>query len=53
MELGRNSVAMLSKFFGTREKPMTGPEFREFWQSLTVDEKDYYRNVDLETGLIE
>lgn len=42
-----NSVADLSKQFGTEDKPVSASEFMEFWKSLSDDEKDYYKSADL------
>lgn len=50
MTLG-NRNSMLIRYFSTDEKPVTEYEFLVFWSSLTIREKDYYRRVDLNTGL--
>ena len=38
----QNSVTELSKYFGT-----TAKEFMEFWKTLSEEEKEYYKNADL------
>lgn len=42
-----NSLKDLIAFFGTPERPVTPPEFRDFWNSLSDQEKDYYKNAPL------
>lgn len=48
-----NTIAQLKEFFQSGGKTLTNGELREFWSSLTDDEKDYYKMVDLETGRVE
>lgn len=42
----KNNAAMLARYFGN----VTYEEFKDFWISLSEEEKDYYRLVDLDTG---
>ena len=42
-----NSIADLMKFFACESRPVTPSEFRDFWQSLTDQEKEYYKNAPL------
>lgn len=42
---------MLRNYFA-EIKPVSLTEFKEFWNSCTDEEKDYYRAVDLSTGLL-
>lgn len=42
-----NTPLDLGRFFATEEKPLSINEFYEFWNSLTDDEKTYYRNTQL------
>lgn len=43
-----NSVKDLREFFFTKDNPGSSSEMREFWQSLSEEEKDYYKSVDLD-----
>lgn len=47
-----NTVGQLAIYFSSLGNPVYYSEFREFWFSLTPSERDYYRLVDLKTGLI-
>lgn len=47
-----NNIGQIAKYFQTDEKFVTAQEFREFWDSMTEEEREYYRNVDLKTGLL-
>lgn len=42
--------AFVHYFFGDTSREYF-QEFKEFWLSLTPEEKRYYRTVDLNTGL--
>jgi len=42
-----NTPLDLGRFFATEEKPVSINEFYTFWNSLTDDEKTYYRNAPL------
>lgn len=46
-----NTLVLIGQYFDSEEKPMVMGEFAEFWSSLTSEERTYYKNVDLETGL--
>lgn len=43
----KNSIVDIKKYLDDEEFPITGAEFKVFWESLTEEEKDYYRNTDL------
>jgi hypothetical protein len=52
-----NSMWRLATYFfghefapGSPHSPQEWIEFREFWLSLSDDERRYYRTVDLKTG---
>jgi hypothetical protein len=48
----RNTPPQVIKYFRTdTTKRMNFREAADFWQSLTDKEKDYFLNVNLETGL--
>jgi len=47
-----NTTSELIKYFGENQK-VTLLEFREFWESLTLEDKQYYKSVNLQTGLVE
>jgi hypothetical protein len=50
--LNRNTPPQVIKYFRTdTTKRMNFREAADFWQSLTDKEKDYFLNVNLETGL--
>ena len=42
-----NSMGDIKKFLGTPERPMTSPEFVEFWKSLTEEEKTQFKLAKL------
>lgn len=42
-----NQMSDLKKFFSTEKKPVTGAEMIEFWKSLTDDEKEFYKTVEI------
>lgn len=43
----KNSVMDLIKYFGCVDRPVTPAEFKDFWQSLTEAEKDWYKTQPL------
>lgn len=51
-----NITTDLMRYFGLTVdfhiENTTLAEYREFWESLTDEEKMYYRTVDLTTGLV-
>lgn len=47
-----NTPKALQEYFSTPEKKVTLKEYKDFWTALTDEEKDYYRRVDLTTGLL-
>lgn len=42
-----NSISAIKAFFSTEEKPCTTNEIMQFWKSLTLEEKEYYKTADL------
>lgn len=38
--MAENILVGIKLFFGTPDRPVTNEEFKEFWMSLTSDEKD-------------
>lgn len=46
-----NTFGAMMNYLSTDGKPVDLPEFRIFWLSLDEVEKDYYRWLDLKTGL--
>ncbi len=42
-----NSLKDLITFFGCEGRPVSPGEFRDFWNSLSEAEKDYYKNAPL------
>jgi hypothetical protein len=45
--LGENSISDIRRFFSEGERPLEEREFILFWQSLTEQEKDEFRNAIL------
>jgi CO dehydrogenase/acetyl-CoA synthase beta subunit len=43
----QNTVPELMRFFSTPEHPVTSREFRLFWESLTEEEKEEFRQAKL------
>lgn len=43
-----NSIVDLKKFLGTPERPVEMSEFQEFWASLTEEEKEEFRQTELD-----
>lgn len=37
----------IKKYLSTDDRPLTMIEFKEFWESLTEEEKDEFRKTDL------
>lgn len=48
----RNGPKTLMAAFSCPDRPVNVAEYNEFWKSLSPEQKDYYRNVDIETGLV-
>lgn len=44
---GENSMLDIKNFFDTSERPLEENEFRDFWMSLSKEERDEYRKADL------
>lgn len=42
-----NNVFELKDFFSVKEMMCSPEEFRDFWKSLTEDEKEYFRRAEL------
>lgn len=42
-----NSMVDLKKFLSTPDRPVLGKEMIEFWNSLSEEEKEEYREADL------
>lgn len=42
-----NSIVDIKKYLSTPEKPITNAEFTSFWNSLTEEEKQEYKNTEL------
>lgn len=42
-----NRLVEIQKYFATAENPLTANEFKEFWDSLTEEEKEEFRHADL------
>lgn len=42
-----NSIVDIKKFFDDPDHPVTGEEFREFWESLTEEEKLEIKKAEL------
>lgn len=38
------SIVQLKKYLGTEERPVDNAEFKAFWESLTEDEKQEFKN---------
>jgi hypothetical protein len=47
-EKTENTPKDLMKFLSNDERPVSVPEFREFWQSLTDAEKAEFKNAKLD-----
>lgn len=45
--MAENTVKELKEYFSTPEKPVNAREMMDFWQSLSEEEKEYYKVVDL------
>ena len=41
----KNGIKELMEFFSTPERPVTTQEFTNFWKSLSLEEKEYYKNA--------
>lgn len=42
-----NTVKDLMLFFGTEDRPVKPGEFKSFWESLTEDQKAWYKSQPL------
>lgn len=43
-----NTEADLANYFHSDDKPLSSREFNDFWWSLTLEERLYYRNTSFE-----
>jgi hypothetical protein len=46
-EQGKNTIKELMAAFGTLERPVSVTEYRDFWNSLTDAEKEYYKTAKI------
>lgn len=44
---GANSMLDIRNFFETEDQPLADKEFRDFWMSLSKEEREEYRSADL------
>lgn len=44
---GENTIKELMAAFGTLERPVSVTEYRDFWSSLTEEEKKYYKTAKI------
>jgi folate-dependent tRNA-U54 methylase TrmFO/GidA len=44
---GENSIVDLKKYLSTEDQPLTMEEFKEFWESLTEEEKTEFKKMEL------
>jgi hypothetical protein len=42
-----NGMTELKEFLSTPDNPISPKEMIDFWMTLTEEEKEYYRNVEL------
>lgn len=45
--MAENSMKDLKEFFNVEGKPVTLTEMKEFWESLSDEEKAEFKNADL------
>lgn len=45
--MAENTVWTIRKFFSTEDNQVTPKEMKEFWESLSEQEKEFYRTADL------
>ena len=43
----RYSIVDIKKYLATPERPITNAEFTSFWNSLTEEEKQEFKNTEL------
>jgi hypothetical protein len=46
-EESSNSISQIKAYLSTPEKPVSTQEAMEFWKSLSDDDKEYYKKVEL------
>lgn len=46
-EAGKNTIKELMAAFGTLARPVGVSEYREFWNSLSDAEKEYYKTAKI------
>lgn len=44
---GQNTIKELMAAFGTLDRPVSVQEYREFWGSLSEEEKEYYKTAKI------
>jgi hypothetical protein len=42
-----NSIVDIKRYLSTPENPLSNAEFTEFWNSLTVEEKNEFKRAEL------
>ena len=45
--MAENTVKQLKEWFGKGTRPVDAKEMMAFWQSLSDEEKEYYKNATL------
>lgn len=48
MAEGENSIVSIKKYLSTPERPVGMDEFKEFWDSLSEEEKAEFKKTPLE-----
>ena len=48
MAEGENTIVELKKFLATPDHPVAMEEFKEFWDSLSEEEKKEFKRTELE-----
>lgn len=51
-DIQHNTPKQLVDYFSEGTRKVTLPEFKAFWGSLTDADKEYFRTVNLKTGLV-
>ena len=41
----KNDVKAIKAYFSTSDRPVEAAEFREFWTSLTSEEREFYKTA--------
>lgn len=45
---GKNSIVDIKKYLTTDDMPVSSKEMSDFWNSLSEDEKEEYKNAELD-----